>query len=88
MEHTLQLAVPEEVYRSLLRSAEQSGRAPEAVAVDLLTAASQGPFDDPLEPFIGAFTSGVPDLADEHDRYLGEAILEHSKEPDEGKHDG
>ena len=88
MEHTLQLVVPEEVYRSLVRLAEQSGLAPEAVAVDLLRAASQGSLDDPLEPFIGAFTSGIPDLADEHDRYLREAILDHSKEPEEGKRRG
>lgn len=75
MEHSLHLVVPEDLYRSLLRSAQLTGRAPEAVAVELLPAASQATLSDPLEPFIGAFTSGIPDVADEHDRYLGEAIL-------------
>jgi hypothetical protein len=31
---------------------------------------------DPLEPFIGAFTSDIPDLAQEHDKYLGQALAE------------
>jgi hypothetical protein len=31
---------------------------------------------DPLEQFIGAFHSGVPDWAKDHDKYLGEGLKE------------
>ncbi len=30
---------------------------------------------DPLEPFLGAFASDVPDAADQHDKYLGESLM-------------
>jgi hypothetical protein len=30
---------------------------------------------DPLEPFIGAFASDVPDAADQHDKYLGQSLM-------------
>jgi hypothetical protein len=87
MGHTLQLEVPEEVYESLLRSANQTGQAPEAVAVQLLTTASRGLVDDPLERFIGAFPSSVPDWADAHDKYLGRSILAEGAD-DEGARRG
>ena len=83
MEHALQLEVPEDVYESLLRSAKQTGQAPEVVAVQWLTTASRGLVDDPLEQFIGAFPSDIPDWADEHDKYLGQAILEQGNDADE-----
>lgn len=76
MGHTLNLDIPEDVFESLVRSARQTGREPEAVAVALLTTASRGLVDDPLERFIGAFPSNIPDWADEHNQYLGRAILE------------
>lgn len=31
---------------------------------------------DPVEPFIGAFSSNISDWADEHDKYLGEGQME------------
>jgi hypothetical protein len=31
---------------------------------------------DPVEPFIGAFSSSVPDWADQHDNYLGQAVMD------------
>ena len=70
MGHTLTLDVPEEVYQSLLRQAEQTGQPPEAVAVQLLATATQHQVDDPLEQFIGAFRSDGVDWADQHDVYL------------------
>jgi len=33
------------------------------------------PVDDPFEKFIGAFNSGVPDWADNHDKYLDENLM-------------
>ena len=80
MGHTLQLEVPEEVYESLVRSARQTGQRPEAVAVQWLVSATEKLEDDPLEAFIGAFPSNIADWGDEHDRYLGAALLEHGKD--------
>jgi hypothetical protein len=30
--------------------------------------------DDPLEKFIGAFTSNIADWTDQHDKYIGQAL--------------
>jgi hypothetical protein len=73
MGHTLTLDVPEDVYRSLIQQAEQTGQSPEDIAVQLLATATQHRIDDPLEQFIGAFSSHSADWADQHDMYLGKA---------------
>lgn len=75
MSHTLTLEVPEEVYESLLKIAEQTGQPPESLAVRWLAQASREGIDDPLEQFIGAFDGRGSDWVDRHDRYLGEAAL-------------
>jgi hypothetical protein len=67
MGHTLTLEVPEDVYQSLIQKAEQTGQPPEAVAVQLLTTATQPQVEDPIEPFIGAFSSHGIAWADQHD---------------------
>ena len=88
MGHPLHLEVPEDVYESLVQSAEKTGQAPETLAVEWLAFASRDIVDDPLEPFIGAFASDVPDWAEKHDEYLGQAILEHMREEDQGEKHG
>jgi hypothetical protein len=72
MGYPLTLNVPESVYRSLVRQAEESGQPPEALAVQLLTTVTQP--EDPLEAFIGAFDSQGSDWADHHDVYLGGSV--------------
>ena len=74
MGHTLTLDVPEDVYQALIQQAEQTGQPPEAVAVRLLATATQPRVDDPLEQFIGAFSSQRADWAEQHDAYLGKTI--------------
>jgi hypothetical protein len=74
MGHMLTLDVPEDVYQSLIQKAAQTGQPPEAVAVQLLATATQPQGDDPLEQFIGAFSSPRVDWADQHDAYLGKAV--------------
>lgn len=71
MGHTMTLNVPEELYRSLVQRAEEVGQEPESLAVELLTTATELGADDPLEAFIGAFSSQGSDWADRHDAYLG-----------------
>jgi hypothetical protein len=88
MGHTLTLDVPEDVYQSLLQKAEQTGQLPEALAVQLLATATQRRIDDPLEQFIGAFSSHGSDWADHHDAYLGKSVQDtmrrkpHKGDPD------
>ena len=72
MGYTLTLEVPEEVYRPLAESARQQGTTPEELIVEWLVAAIQHAINDPVEPFIGAFSSNIPDWADQHDKYLGQ----------------
>jgi hypothetical protein len=60
MKHTLLLEIPENVYDVLTRTAEQVGRPREALAVEWLVAALNRLVNDPLEDFIGAFSS-VPE---------------------------
>jgi len=74
MGHTLEL--PENVYQSLLKTATQIGQQPEILAVQWLKKITQQQKTDPLEKFIGAFNSNIPDWADKHDKYLGQSLLD------------
>ncbi|WP_417914465.1 hypothetical protein [Candidatus Electronema sp. JM] len=76
MSQSLTLNVSEEVYRHLLRAAEQAGQLPEALAAQWLALFTRNLQDDPLEKFIGAFRSNCPDWADNHDRYIGQSQIE------------
>jgi hypothetical protein len=76
MSHTLSLELPEELHKSLLEKAKQAGKSPEAFAVQLLASATATVMHDPLEQFIGAFSSHGSDWADEHDTYLGRSAIE------------
>jgi hypothetical protein len=80
MSHELILNVPDPIYEPLANAAKLAGTTPEQVAVQWLEAASSGPADDPLEKFIGALRSDVPDWADQHDRYLGQALMDGDQE--------
>jgi len=71
MEHTLTLEIPEQTYASLLKTAKRKGRSPEDLAAQWIVEATRTLADDPIEQFIGLFSSSVPDWADAHDRYLG-----------------
>ncbi len=74
MNHTLRLQIPETLYEPLIKVAAQMGRTPEELAIDWLAAAMQEYVDDPLEKFIGAFSSNIPDWVDQHDRYIGQSL--------------
>jgi hypothetical protein len=74
MERTITLNLPESVYQVLVRKAEQSGRPPEALAIELLASATVPEAADPLEAFIGAFDSQGSDWADRHDAHLGTSL--------------
>jgi len=85
MEHTLVLEVSEDVYEPLAKTAKQRGSSPEELAVEWLVSAIHKAIDDPVENFIGAFSSNIPDWADQHDKYLGLALMKQMRrEEDEG----
>ena len=79
MGRTLTLEVPEEIYTPLVETATQEGLAPEVLAVEWLTAGMQQFLHDPLEEFIGAFSSDVTDWTEKHDDYLGVALVQEMK---------
>ena len=74
MRHKLILDVPDPIYEPLAKVAKQTGITPEQVAVQWLEAAGSRSNHDPVENFIGAFRSDIPDWADQHDKYLGQAL--------------
>ncbi|MCG3139542.1 MAG: hypothetical protein HDKAJFGB_00419 [Anaerolineae bacterium] len=73
------LVVPEEIYTPLVETATQEGLAPEVLAVEWLTAGMQQFLHDPLEEFIGAFSSDIADWTEKHDEYLGVALAQTRK---------
>ena len=79
MSHTLTLEISDNVYASLIQTAEQTGQVPEKMAAQWLAAAIQHLHNDPLESFIGTFKSNVSDWADNHDQYLRERIIRNTK---------
>jgi hypothetical protein len=88
MTRPLTLELPENVYNSLAEKAKQESQSPESLAVQLLTTATQTVIDDPLEPFIGAFSSHGSDWADAHDKHLGLSVKEKMRrEEREGRAD-
>lgn len=76
MTHTIVVDVPEQVYQPLEIMAKNAGITTQELALRCLTAYSGEGLADPLEPFIGAIQSSVPDLAEHHDRYLGLKLAE------------
>jgi hypothetical protein len=79
MQHTLVIEVPEDVYEPLAKTADQAGKTPEEIAAGWLATAAQKSSDDPLEKFIGSLKSTVPDWADQHDSYLGDALAQEAR---------
>lgn len=78
MNQILHISIPEKVYSTLERTARNTKQPLEKVAADWLERAAQAS-EDPLNEFVGSFASGIKDLADQHDKYLGEAFAESLK---------
>lgn len=76
MSHQITLDLPNEIFGPLAEAAKSTGATPEKLAVDWLAAVSYHAARDPLEKHIGAMASDVPDWADNHDRYLGQGLME------------
>ena len=87
MAHQLSLSIPDEIYEPLLRRARAADQTLEAVACEVLARA----IDVDAQPgsrlrrWAGAFASGVGDVGDRHDDYIGQALYDELKG---GKADG
>jgi hypothetical protein len=84
MGQTIKLDLPDEVYRSLVASAQLQGQTPEELAVHILAEGMQQVGEDPLDRFIGAFNSKMPGWSDKHDEYIGAEALNGSRDKDNG----
>lgn len=82
MSKTLSIELPDEVYQTLLQTAEQSGQSPEAIVLQWVVNQHQTQIFDPLDAFIGAFKSDKPDWTSRHDEYLGDTLLEKHDKPE------
>ena len=74
MTHSLTLDLLEEIYQPLLNTAMQNGKRIEEVAVEVLASARKKKIADPFEKFIGSVKSDITDLAENHDKYIGENL--------------
>lgn len=75
MTHSLLLEIPESIYQAIVEEARAEGRKVEEIALERLAVKKPQPATDPLDEFVGAFRSDVPDWADNHDKYLGENLM-------------
>ena len=75
MTHSITLDLPEAVYKKLVEKASKNGKHIEEIAIEKLAVPSPEDIPDPLDEFIGAFSSGIPDLGLNHDKYIGEQIM-------------
>jgi hypothetical protein len=75
MIHELTLKLPEEIYQPLVNLAAQKGQTLEEAVLQCIYQASQQSVDDPIEQFIGAMPSNIPNWTDQHDLHLGQNLL-------------
>ena len=76
MAHTVLLELPDDVYKLLAQTAEQTSQPLEELAVEWLTNASRRVIDDPLAKYIGAIHTDVPNWGERHDELLGQALMD------------
>ena len=76
MTHSLTLDLPEEIYQPLLKTALTNGKKVEEVAVEVLASVKRKKVADPFERFIGSVKSDITNLAENHDKYIGENLAQ------------
>jgi hypothetical protein len=81
MSKTLSIEIPDEIYQAFLETAERLGQSPEAIVSQWIVTQHQTQSSDPLDSFIGAFKSDIPDWTSRHDEYLGATLLETHDQP-------
>jgi hypothetical protein len=78
---TVTLAIPEELDQTLKDFAATEGKSAEEVGATWLAATIERLANDPLLKLAGVLDSGVPDLAEHHDAYLGHDLRQNLHAP-------
>ena len=75
MSQHLSLNVPDDLFASLKRAADQAGSTPEQVAANRLAEDAQRREQDPLLKLLGSIDSDITDVAENHDKYIGDGLM-------------
>ena len=69
--------IADDVYQPLLERAQAVGRTPESLVSELISRSVNPPKPgELLRRWIGAIDSGVSDVAERHDEYIGQALYD------------
>lgn len=79
MGKTLTLKISDSVYTILLKTAKQVGQTPEQIVQEWLEKRVKQVADDPLLSLAGIFESGVTDVGENHDAYIGKMIRDNDE---------
>jgi hypothetical protein len=80
MSKTYTITLPDNLEQALNQTLNQTQQTPEETILQLLTQslapAPPHPETDPLFQLIGCIDSDIPDIAENHDYYIGQALYE------------
>jgi len=88
MAKTFTITLPENLEKALTAQAERLNQAPEEIMLQVLTKQLTALFQnnsivpietDPLLRLIGSLSVDIPDLAENHDRYIGQDLYQELK---------
>ncbi|MDV3002951.1 MAG: hypothetical protein N5P05_004606 (plasmid) [Chroococcopsis gigantea SAG 12.99] len=74
MTHFVTLNIPDNLYCSLLKISNKTGKKTDELMIEYLQAMIKSTEDDPLEDFIDSINSNVSDWTENHDFYLGKSL--------------
>lgn len=75
MSQHLSLDIPDELFASLEKAAAQTRSTPEQVAAKRLAEDARRREEDPLLKLLGSIDSDISDVAENHDKYIGEGLM-------------
>lgn len=76
MPKTITLRLPEEIYKTLEVEARSKGMELDQLVIEWLTGVVKAAKKDPLDDLIGSIESPLTDIAERHNHYISQAILE------------
>lgn len=74
MPTTLTLEIPDQIYRPLLKKADQRGETLDQIILEWLGNIVKDDLDDPLLQLAGAYASDITDVGTKHDFYIGQEL--------------
>ena len=74
MPTTLTLEIPDQIYRPLLKKADQRGKTLDQIILEWLGNIVKDDLDDPLLQLAGAYASDITDVGTKHDFYIGQEL--------------